>query len=107
MKADAISLAKLFRESGIKFIVPVYQRNYDWKEEECNVLFKDIESIHNKNREKHFIGSIVYISNSETSVIGINEYVIIDGQQRITSSMLFLKALFDITNDEELKAKIL
>jgi len=40
MKADAISLAGFFSiEYNVKFVLPVYQRNYDWKKEQCKILF--------------------------------------------------------------------
>ncbi len=107
MKADAVSLGNFFRlDTNVRFIIPVYQRNYDWKEKQCRTLFEDIENIHIKQQKKHFIGSIVYIANSETNVIGVNEYVVIDGQQRLTTSMLFLKALHDSIDNRNIREEI-
>jgi uncharacterized protein with ParB-like and HNH nuclease domain len=108
LKADATSLGNFFRlDKNLKFIIPVYQRNYDWTDKQCKTLFFDIERIHIKNQTKHFIGSIVYISNTDNNVIGVNEYVVIDGQQRLTTSMLFLKALYDLSDNEIIKEEIL
>lgn len=102
MKAHDSFLTTLLKSNNATFNIPVYQRNYDWDAENCKQLFQDLETIVATGKE-HFIGSIVYIS------IGVATepyYNIIDGQQRITSVMLFLKALHDSTDDERLKKMI-
>ncbi len=104
MKAEAIRFEDFLVEKNARFMIPVYQRNYDWKEAHCLKLFNDIESIHKEKRINHFIGSIVDISNSD--FVSLKEFVIIDGQQRITTAMLFLKALQNSTNSEDLKDEI-
>lgn len=53
------------------------------------------------------MGSIVYVSNSDTDSIDLKEYVIIDGQQRLTTVTLFLKALHDLVEDLDLQEEIL
>lgn len=85
------------------FIIPVYQRNYDWLKANCKQLFDDVEFIA-KNGGEHFIGTFVY--KREPSASTFQEFVIIDGQQRITSIILFTKALHDLTDDEDLKDSI-
>ena len=45
MKGDAQPLIKFFDGSDKRFIIPLYQRNYDWKEESCEQLFQDLKSI--------------------------------------------------------------
>ena len=83
-----------------ELVIPVYQRNYDWKKENCAQLFSDIERIAENNHEMHFIGTIcTQAQNFATSVI-------IDGQQRITSIMLLLKAIAHNTEEEKLKSYI-
>ena len=84
-------------------VIPVYQRNYDWKISNCEQLFDDVEFIA-KNGGEHFIGTFVYQHKPAAGIF--QEYVIIDGQQRITSIILFAKALCDLTDDEELKRDI-
>ncbi len=79
------------------FKIPVYQRNYDWTDVQCVKLFDDILSAFN-NDKKHFTGSIVYIKG-EYSYSGLDEDMVIDGQQRITTIFLLLKAIYDIAND--------
>ncbi len=107
MEARQISIEDFLSAKKTRFIIPVYQRNYDWKEKNCQQLFDDIINLTSTNRKSHFLGSIVYVTNSDTDSIDLREYVIIDGQQRLTTTTLFLKALHDSTNDEKIKGEIL
>lgn len=75
------------------FKVPVYQRNYDWTDVHCKKLFSDIMEASEKDCH-HFTGTIVYISDNDGGS-GLSEVLIIDGQQRITTLYILLKALFD------------
>lgn len=105
MEANKIRLLEFLGSSKRTFNIPVYQRNYDWKAEHCTRLFKDVEKIALSNFQmEHFLGTIVYvISRTQPNFL---EFVVIDGQQRITSIMLLLKALYDAIEDTELKADI-
>ena len=89
----------MYGESGLflatlrsmnKIQIPVYQRNYDWKESQCERLFDDLERLVRRHQKNHFFGSLV-ICKKEKS--GIGNYEIIDGQQRITTISLLLLAL--------------
>ena len=76
------------------FVVPVYQRNYDWNKVQCTKLYDDI--LEAKERDKHhFMGYIAYAKeyNSEKD---LNELLIIDGQQRIATMYILLKVMLDI-----------
>ena len=75
------------------FRVPVYQRNYDWTNIQCEKLFLDILEANNKNCQ-HFIGTVVYIDDVNGGS-GLSEVLIIDGQQRITTIYILLKALYN------------
>lgn len=75
------------------FKVPVYQRNYDWTNIQCEKLFQDIMKAGENNRQ-HFTGTVVYIDDVNGGS-GLNEVLIIDGQQRITTMYILLKALYD------------
>ncbi|MBE6339573.1 MAG: DUF262 domain-containing protein [Bacteroidales bacterium] len=88
MKGDAQPLIKFFDGSDKRFIIPLYQRNYDWKEENCEQLFQDLMKLHNSDRRSHFFGSIVSSIQS-----GTEDRFIIDGQQRITTVSLLLIAM--------------
>ncbi|MBO4925274.1 MAG: DUF262 domain-containing protein [Clostridia bacterium] len=102
MRAHDAYLAPFLKLSDAEFNIPVYQRNYSWDTENCQQLFSDIETITNTQKD-HFIGSIVYVSIGTATE---PYYNIIDGQQRITSVMLFLKALYDSTDDDKFKKQI-
>lgn len=75
------------------FKIPVYQRNYDWGDVQCIKLFEDIMAAFHNDR-KHFTGSIVYIKG-EHNYSGLDEVMLIDGQQRITTIFILLKAIYE------------
>jgi len=70
------------------YIIPEYQRAYNWRyNEQCDKLWQDLESfIENKENDAYFFGSIIINSDRE-------QLYIIDGQQRVTTFILLLKAL--------------
>ncbi len=110
MKANELSVKDFISKNEHQFIIPVYQRNYDWKQEQCNQLFKDIVEVGNGDEHLHFIGSIVYITDSVYSTNDIKELVIIDGQQRLTTITLIYIALYhfikDVIKDKKASAQI-
>lgn len=73
-----------------RYIIPVYQRKYNWKQENCKQLYDDLKKIIRDKRESHFFGSIVSSVAANGSKI---EYYIIDGQQRLTTVTLLLLAI--------------
>lgn len=81
--------------NGFKqFIIPVYQRTYSWEKEQCERLWKDIVAMQHTNRIGHFVGSIVNIAE-QAMPTGVQKYMIIDGQQRMTTLTILLIALRD------------
>ena len=99
MKGDAQPLIKFFDGSDKRFIIPLYQRNYDWKEENCEQLFQDLLKLHGSDRKSHFFGSIVSSIQS-----GTEDRYIIDGQQRITTVSLLLIAMVNAKKDGLIEA---
>lgn len=98
-----ISFLESRRES---FIIPVYQRNYDWKQKNCEKLFNDLSNIYEKQLDAYFIGSIVTYPNPKQSEDSrLTERLIIDGQQRITTLFILLIALRDHINENGLEEK--
>jgi uncharacterized protein with ParB-like and HNH nuclease domain len=78
-----------------QFVIPVFQRDYSWTEAECEQLWNDITEIARDPTERgHFLGSVVYISTGDTSA-GFTRWLLIDGQQRVTTLVLLLTALRD------------
>ncbi len=79
-------LTDLIEGKLTRFVIPVYQRNYDWKPENCGRLFDDLVEVAKTGRKEHFFGSIVSQTPRGTRVV-------IDGQQRITTVFLLLAAI--------------
>jgi uncharacterized protein with ParB-like and HNH nuclease domain/predicted transport protein len=80
-------------EGPKQFIVPIFQRDYSWGTKHCLQLWKDIIRVgSDKNTKAHFIGSVVYVAADETSA-KITRWLLIDGQQRLTTITLLLAAL--------------
>ena len=86
-----------------QYAIPVYQRNYEWSKEQCIKLFNDIVQAYKKDKS-HFCGSVVYALMKEEH--NIHYYIIIDGQQRLTTIYILLKALLDHADTESAKALI-
>ena len=86
-----------------QYAIPVYQRNYEWSKDQCVKLFNDIVVAAQRGRE-HFCGSVVYSMVKYEN--NINHYIVIDGQQRMTTVYLLLKALMDMAQEENEKEKI-
>ncbi len=92
MKAEDVRLTELL-EGPKQFIVPVFQRDYSWGTKHCLQLWKDIVRVGSDETAKaHFVGSVVYIAAEETSA-KITRWLLIDGQQRLTTLTLLLAAL--------------
>jgi uncharacterized protein with ParB-like and HNH nuclease domain len=72
-----------------KFVIPDYQRPYKWDEEKCDILWEDITNFHETKgiNDEYFLGTVVTFKNE-------NNIDIIDGQQRITSFFLLLRAFY-------------
>jgi uncharacterized protein with ParB-like and HNH nuclease domain len=95
MKASEINLNRFLSQTDTQFVIPVYQRNYDWTEAQCRQLLTDILAAGATEKvNAHFIGSIVYIHDDVYSASGIRELSIIDGQQRLTTITLIYIALY-------------
>jgi uncharacterized protein with ParB-like and HNH nuclease domain len=89
MDVNKDSVFSFISAGNATFVIPVYQRNYDWKKENCKQLFDDLVSVVKEEKSTHFFGSIVSYSHSR------DEVVLIDGQQRITTVSLILIAMIN------------
>ena len=97
LNIDQKTIKELFQDSKADFLIPDYQRPYAWGDDECQTLWDDIFSFaipnedatqFNDSSDEYFLGPIVtYINN--------NRQEIIDGQQRLTTLMLLLRAFYD------------
>ena len=98
MKANENKILRLLSGDDKQFIIPVYQRAYSWKKENCIQLMKDLKDVCEYNYDSHFFGSIVYVSQNNGAC---DEYIIIDGQQRITTVSLLLLAIRNYLKENE------
>ena len=98
MKIDKGSFINDFIDKNLRqYSIPVYQRNYEWSAEQCEKLFEDILQAHELDRY-HFTGSVVYsLLKTENK---IDYYVVIDGQQRLTTIYILIKALIDVAETD-------
>lgn len=110
MKGNEKLLCQYMEGSSKRFIIPVYQRNYDWTIDQCKQLFDDLVGLSKNNLKRHFFGSIVSAQSEDSSM---EEFLIIDGQQRLTTVSLLLLAMYNIldkelltTDDETLKTRL-
>ena len=92
MKATETRLFKFLQKSA-QFIIPIYQRQYSWTHSQCDQLYKDILHAGSTKLEAHFIGSVVYVERGLYSHSDVPQLLIIDGQQRLTSTTLLIAAL--------------
>jgi uncharacterized protein with ParB-like and HNH nuclease domain len=98
-------ILKLLSNNDVTFFIPPYQRNYEWGEEMCQILFKDIEKVANSRNTQHFFGTVIYYA--ESTILGQpDKYILVDGQQRLTTTMLYLIASRDCITDDSLRNTI-
>ena len=88
-------LELLYGSHGTQFVIPAYQRNYTWvANREVKQLLDDIKVVLSGERNKHFIGIMIYL---ETSISPFqHERSVIDGQQRLTTIFLTLYAIKEL-----------
>ena len=108
MKASETRLQALI-EGTKQYVVPLFQRAYSWDKKEWEILWNDfIELCEMDNPRTHFIGSVVTMPTSSVPE-GVVKYLLIDGQQRLTTIFILLALLRDKakkSNQEELAEEI-
>lgn len=93
MKAIEANLLKFLKKSS-QFVIPIYQRNYSWTAAQCHQLWTDLmRAGRDEKLTAHFIGSIVYVERGLGNVMQQEALLVIDGQQRLTTSTLLISAL--------------
>ncbi|MDM8162226.1 DUF262 domain-containing protein [Labilibaculum sp. K2S] len=110
MKANETKVEDFLSSNKTQFVIPVYQRNYDWSTSQCKQLLDDILEVGTSNKmNAHFIGSVVYVHDDVYTSSRIKELTVIDGQQRLTTLTLIYLALYRLAheiNDEALVNEI-
>ena len=103
MNAERENVIDTMFDNKRQYQIPVYQRNYDWMKDNCLELFNDVITAYEKQKT-HFLGTIVQVQQDEEC--GLKHFIIVDGQQRMTSIYLMLKALYDKASDDSDKEEI-
>ena len=105
MKAETPSINGVFKNSTV-LRIPFFQRQYVWGEKEWERFVNDMESLVGLHK-KYFLGSLIFKSEEPTDeevAYGVSEkYTVIDGQQRLTTLSIFLKALNSLLVDDQLR----
>lgn len=101
LNAEQKYILKIFGDKT-KYLIPPYQRPYSWTENECEELFEDLKMAFYENKEEgYFLGNIILSTTDR------NEFEVIDGQQRLTTFIMFLKVLYNFDrNNKKLKNAI-
>ena len=92
MKAVEYPLLSVLGNSTIRFVVPVYQRNYAWEEKQWSKLWRDIIHISDNTGQEHFTGSIVWVGKMQSPGNDNEGNILVDGQQRLTTLSLIILA---------------
>ena len=102
LTAEQKSILTIFSGNN-QYIIPPYQRQYSWQEEQCSELFEDLKrAFLEYSKDGYFLGNIIIAKNSDDK----NKLEVIDGQQRLITLTLFIKVLLtqDNENDDLKKA---
>ena len=105
LRSEKKTIYKLFSDNNANFLVPDYQRNYSWSHEHCEKLWSDLVAFAlpngNSNNfdssEEYFLGTILTFNNSS------KEKEIIDGQQRLITLLLLLRAFYESFGEQKNK----
>jgi hypothetical protein len=85
-----------------RFVVPIYQRQYSWREDRLQAFWDDVvakaeEALEGKPKFSHYMGALILAPGGDGFVIGTTPRVqVVDGQQRLTTFQLFLAALREV-----------
>lgn len=102
MKGSEMEMLSYMEGADKRYVIPVYQRRYSWKYENCRQLYDDLKKIIKEGRSSHFFGSIVSSVIPNGSKI---EFHIIDGQQRLTTITLLLLAIRNLVREGQVNAE--
>ena len=97
MKANDTEI-RIFLEGSKQFIVPLFQRTYSWRRKNIQRLWNDIQETKTASDSPHFFGSFVTMP-LDSSASKVSRYLIIDGQQRLVTTFIFLAALRNRINE--------
>jgi len=107
MKTESHSINDVLAKNATSFFIPPFQRAYAWGRSEIERYFSDISRIieseldsNQHDKLEHFFGTVVI---KEEKAGFANKSIVVDGQQRLTTTLIFLIALRDVEDDENAK----
>lgn len=106
MQVDDHAIEEILAE-GRRFMVPLYQRKYQWAELQLIAFWEDVEAkaievLEDESRFQHYMGALILAPIGESAQIGVTPKVqVVDGQQRLTTFQLFLAALREVARKHE------
>lgn len=106
MQSRDSKIIPLLSNNDVTFFIPPYQRNYEWDTQMCETFYRDIEKVANTPNAQHFFGTIIFYEERSHIFGEPSRYILVDGQQRLTTTMLFLIAARDVISDETIKNTI-
>ncbi len=102
MQASETKLQKII-EGTQQYVIPLFQRTYSWQKLEWQALWEDLTALcDEENPRPHFMGSMVTMPTTSVPQ-GVSKFLLIDGQQRLTTVFLLLAALRDIARTAEVR----
>jgi uncharacterized protein with ParB-like and HNH nuclease domain len=107
MKASE-TLLKPLLEGTNQYIIPLFQRPYSWRDKDWNILWDDLMELYNDpSRRRHFLGAVVTMP-VDMQPHGVSKYLLIDGQQRLTTAFILLATIRDlaVNRDDHLDEQI-
>lgn len=95
LEAEELRLIDLLGERTRIFRVPIFQREYKWKQKQRSELWDDIETIGTEAKPSHFVGQVILVEDERKSDEDVDTYKIVDGQQRLTTFSILVCAIRD------------
>ena len=95
MKSRDDELIRLLSGNDVTFFIPPYQRNYEWDTQMCDALYKDIEKTATSSDTKHFFGTVIFYEEQSQIFGEPSKYILVDGQQRLTTTIDNNNAVFN------------
>lgn len=92
MAADPVTLQERLKDD-VQLVCPLFQRQYVWKNNEVDQLWDDIDTVLDGSSERRFLGALVFADVENASSTSAGKYLIIDGQQRMTTLVLSIVAI--------------
>ena len=101
MKAEDTPFLSLLGGGQRQFVIPVFQSDYSWTEAQCGQLLADLSRVAKQPQgATHFFGSVVHVASGDQGVV-TPKWLVIDGQQRLTTCTILLAALRDRLKEME------